>query len=64
MFNKLLIWANQMWVIGRRSDTAYLRFFPNPGFMIPWPGGKRLRWSVFYGLKITNPPTLGNPRGL
>lgn len=50
--------------IGRQSRVAYLRFTPNPGFMVPlWPG-KRLRWSRFYGWKVTKPPTPGNPRGL
>jgi len=55
---------NKIWCIGRRSDTAYIRFYPNPGFMIPWFGNKRLRYSKFYGWKITKAPTIGNPRGL
>ncbi len=55
---------DQLWCLGRRNNTAYLRFYPNPGFMIPWFGGKRLRWSKFYGWAITKPPTPGNPRGL
>lgn len=58
-----MIW-NKLWCIGRRSNVAYLRFYPNPGFMIPWKNGKRLRWSKFYGLKITKAPTPTNPRGL
>ena len=43
---------NRLWVIGRKSAFAYLRFYPNPGFMIPWTQGRRLVWSKFYGLKI------------
>lgn len=64
MWNKFKIWADALWIIGRRSDVAYLRFYPNPGFMIPWPNNKRLRYSKFYGFTITNPPTPGNPKGL
>jgi len=64
MLTQLRIYLNQLWIIGRRSNTAYLRFYPNPGFMIPWPGSKRLRWSKAYGLTFTNPPTPGNPKGL
>jgi len=42
-------WADALWVIGRRSETAYIRFYPNPGFMLPWFGGQRLLWSRFDG---------------
>jgi hypothetical protein len=45
-------WFDQLWVIGRRSALAYLRFYPNPGFMIPWFGARRLIWSKFYGWRI------------
>ncbi len=49
-------WLDQLWAIGRRSNVAYIRFYPNPGFMLPLPGGKRLRWSIFYGARITRAP--------
>ena len=55
---------DQVWVLGRHSTVAYLRFYPNPGFMVPWPGNRRLRWSKFYGFAITKAPTPTNPRGL
>lgn len=55
---------NRLYCLGRRSTWAYLRFYPNVGFMLPWPGGKRLRWSVFYGFAVTKAPVPGNPRGL
>lgn len=57
----MMNWLNQLWCLGRRSTVAYLRFYPNPGFMIPWPGGRRLRGSWFYGLSVR--PAAGNPRG-
>lgn len=63
MFTQFKTWANQLWVIGRRSNYAYLRLYPNPGFMLPW-FGKRIRWSKFYGFTLTNPPSQGNPKGL
>lgn len=54
---------NRVWVLGRRSEFAYVRVWPNPGFMVPiWPG-KRLRWSRFYGGRVTKPPAPGNPKG-
>ena len=32
---------NKVWALGRKSKIWYLRIYPNPGFMIPWFGGKR-----------------------
>jgi hypothetical protein len=40
---------NRVWAVGRRSDKAYIRFYPNPGFMFPWFGGRRIVWSQFDG---------------
>ena len=57
-------WADQLWVIGRHSTVAYVRFYPNPGVMLPWFTGRRLRWSWFYGWALTKAPVPGNPRGL
>jgi hypothetical protein len=56
--------VNRLWVIGRRSKIAYVRFYPNPGFMLPLWKNKRVRYSKFYGWKITKAPTDSNPRGL
>ena len=36
---------NRVIALGRRSTRAYLRFYPNPGFMLPWFGGRQLLWS-------------------
>ena len=48
-YTRFVNWADSLWCVGRRSKTAYIRFYPNPGFMFPW--GKRfVKWSVFYGL--------------
>lgn len=55
---------NKLWALGRRSTLYYIRFYPNPGFMIPWFNGKRFRWSKFYGASITKAPTNDNPKGL
>ena len=63
MWNRLALRLDRMWVIGRRSTVAYLRLYPNFGFMLPWFGGKRLRYSKFYGWAVTKPPTAGNPTG-
>jgi hypothetical protein len=41
----LCAWANGLWVIGRRSEVAYVRFYPNPGVMFPWTGRRRVVWS-------------------
>jgi hypothetical protein len=57
-------WLDRLWCIGRRSNVAYVRFYPNPGFMLPLIPGKRLRWSKHYGWKVTKSPVPGNPRGL
>lgn len=43
---------NKLWVIGRNSKTFYLRFYPNPGFMLPWTKGRILKWSKFYGWSL------------
>ena len=43
---------NQLWVIGRKSEKMYVRFYPNPGFMIPWFKGKTLKYSKFYGWSL------------
>lgn len=64
MWSRFKIWVNQLWVLGRRSKIAYLRFYPNPGFMFPIGPNKRVRYSKFYGWKITKAPTKDNPRGL
>lgn len=60
----MLGYFNQLWCIGRRSNLAYIRFYPNPGFMIPIGRNKRFRWSKFYGAKVTKAPTPENPKGL
>lgn len=43
---------DRLWAIGRKSKVAYLRFYPNPGFMLPWFGGKKLKWSKHYGWTV------------
>lgn len=63
MWVKFKIWINRLWVIGRYSKIAYFRLYPNPGFMIPF-GKKRIRYSKFYGWKVTKAPTPTNPKGL
>jgi hypothetical protein len=39
------IWMNAAWILGRRSETAYVRVYPNPGLMFPWFGGRRVVYS-------------------
>lgn len=39
---------DRLMAIGRQSERAYVRFYPNPGFMLPW-GSKRLVWSWHKG---------------
>jgi hypothetical protein len=45
MFNRLLI-------LGRQSERGYVRVYPNPGFMVPLPSGRRLVWSWHKGLIV------------
>ena len=54
---------DRIWVLGRRSTVAYLRLYPNPGWMIPVGVDRRLRWSKFYGFQWTRAPKPGNPKG-
>jgi hypothetical protein len=37
---------NKVWILGRRSELAYLRFYPNPGFMIPWVRVRRYKGAL------------------
>jgi hypothetical protein len=55
---------NRLWALGRRSKVAYLRFYPNPGFMLPCGLDKRIRWSWSEGWRLTKAPTPKNPKGL
>lgn len=36
---------DRVWALGRRSERMYLRFYPNPGFMVPWFKGRQLLWN-------------------
>jgi hypothetical protein len=56
--------VDRLWVLGRRSTVAYVRLYPNFGFMLPIGRNRRLRWSRFYGWAITQAPRLGNPKGV
>ena len=47
MIRRAFNWFNRLWIIGRRSEKFYVRFYPNPGFLATL-GRKRYRWSVFY----------------
>ena len=42
---------DRVWVIGRRSERAYLRFYPNPGFMVR-AFGREFKGSRFYGWSV------------
>jgi hypothetical protein len=52
---------NRLYAIGRRSELAYVRFYPNPGFMIPWARGRRFVWSWHKGHIIRRVGTRSQP---
>lgn len=44
-----MLW-NKLWIIGNNSKWYYIRFYPNPGFMIRF-FGRRYKWSKHWGFK-------------
>lgn len=50
LLNRYGKWAQKLVVWGRRSELFYVRFYPNPGFMVPLPRGRQLVWTNFDGL--------------
>lgn len=42
---------DRVWILGRKNDNWYLRFYPNPGFCFVFIN-KRVSYSKFYGLNV------------
>jgi len=42
--------TKQAIILGRRSEYVYVRFYPNPGFMLPIWGRRQLVFTNFDGL--------------
>ncbi len=42
---------NRLWVIGKKKDVGWIRFYPNPGFSLRI-GKRELYWSRFYGFRF------------